>query len=467
MERIMRWNRLAQASALLATMTLSGCGGGGGESPSPTAASSDGGFASGSGLEQPSTGSGVQQVSGQTVFSQTVSDPALSGGDSAVADTTSGRRPPGLLPASIGTPALPEPAAAIEEHIQIKRPDEGTPEYIILQITQLRLKPMPDTEDVEELKKARRERNLEIAALATEAIKKTHSDADKEQVFNVAVHRLMDATYQLAMQGDQESIDALYGHADSLFARAPESRAASEAAWFVARFANENAQRSAAKDIRWLQEFSQQARAFADRFPNEQNRAISLLSDAGASCDFYGLTDEAVQCYTAITQKFPESPQSAQVAAPLRRLGLVGKTLDLGGPTLDGGFIQVADFRGAPVLVVFWSTQAKPFVDQADTIIKTVSNAELSGLQVIGVNLDTSESDIDSFMEKSGLTWRNVFQTDAARRGWNNPVVQHYGVQSIPQFWLIDAAGNVVSTSIKTEELEASLKKLLPSASAR
>ena len=70
-------------------------------------------------------------------------------------------------------------------------------------------------------------------------------------------------------------------------------------------------------------------------------------------------------------------------------------------------------------------------------------------------------------MEKSGLTWRNVFQTDAARRGWNNPVVQHYVVQSIPQFWLIDAAGNVVSTSIKTEELEASLKKLLPSASAR
>lgn len=346
-------------------------------------------------------------------------------------------------------------------------PEEGSPRWLVLQMTQLRMQPFPETDDIDAQRAARRDRNLEIVELATQAIAKTHTDPELEAVFNVAVHRLMDATLQLALQGDQDSVDALYGHADTLYQRDPKSRAAAESAWFVARFANENARRFAQQDARWVQEFSRQARSFAERFPQEQQRAVGLLSDAAASCDFHGLREEALQNYAALRENYPDTPQSEQAIPALRRLNLIGKPLDLGGPTLDGGFISVADFKGSPVLVVFWSTQARPFVDQSKVIIETIATYEEQGLQVLGVNLDTDEAAIDSFLESSGLGWRTIFHADANLRGWRNPVANYYGVTSIPQIWLIGADGKVISTSIQPNQLKAALTRLLSPAAKK
>jgi hypothetical protein len=373
-------------------------------------------------------------------------------------------RKTGLPTAAI--PALPQPE---EEEIKITRPKDGTPEALILQITQLRLKPYstsdPDTppseEDVKNQRAARRERNRQIIELAQKAIEMTHQTPDKEQIFNIAVHRLMDATFQLAMQGDQESADELYGHAESLFARDAKSKAASEAAWFVARYANENAQRFADQDIRWVQEFSRQSRSFATKFPHEPQRAVGLLNEASTTCDSWGLRDEAIQCYLAMQQGFPKTLQAEQAAAPLRRLNLNGNKLDLGGPTLDGGFLQVADFKGSAVLIVFWSSQASPFVDQVSSIVPTISKHEKNGLQVVSVNLDLEESALDVFMEKAGIGWRTIFHADKARRGWNHPVAAYYGVRNVPQFWLVDKAGTVVSTTVQAANLDAELAKHL------
>jgi hypothetical protein len=369
-----------------------------------------------------------------------------------------------------GLPTTAISAPAQEEEIKITRPEDGSPEALILKITQLRLQPYPTTTDpdtppskadVEKQRVARRERNLQIIELAQEAIAMTHQAPEKEQVFNIAVHRLMDATFQLAMQGNQESVDELYGHAESLFARDPKSKAASEAAWFVARYSNENAMRFADQDIRWVQEFSRQSRAFASKFPHEPQRAVGLLNEASATCDFWGLREEAVQCYLALQQGFPDTLQAEQAAAPLRRLNLPGKQLDLGGPTLDGGFLQIADFKGTSVLIIFWSSQAKPFVDQISLIVPTVAKHEQNGLQVISVNLDLEESALDVFMEKAGIGWRTIFHADKSRRGWNHPVSAYYGVRNVPQFWLVDKAGQVVSTTVQATNLDSELTKLL------
>ncbi|MBC8289995.1 MAG: TlpA family protein disulfide reductase [Planctomycetes bacterium] len=387
------------------------------------------------------------------------------GDDESGSQTSTGQS--GLLNASIPGPGSEQLA---EEEIKIERPQDGSPEALILKITQLRLQPFetlvdpeapPTKEEVEKQRAARRERNLAIIELAQQAIAMTHREPAKEQVFNISVHRLMDATFQLAMQGDQDSIDQLYAHAESLYTRDPKSKAASEAAWFVARYSNENAQKYADQDIRWVQEFSRQSRAFAEKFPHEQQRAVGLLHEASTSADFWNLRDEAIQSYTALAQKFPGTPQGKQAAAPLRRLALIGKKLDLGGPTLDGGFLQVADFAGSPVLIVFWSSQAKPFVDQLPKVMPIVSRHEKIGLQVIGVNLDLAEPDLDAFLEKTGLGWRTIFHQDQSRRGWSHPVAAYYGVRNIPQFWLVDKAGTVVSTTAQAQTLDAELTKLM------
>lgn len=382
----------------------------------------------------------------------------------------------GALPTaaiSMGSSTIPDlnspeakAAAAANQREVNGPPEKGSPRWLVLEMTKLRMQPFPETDDIVKQREARRSRDQEIVKLAEEAIAKTHQDPELEAVFNVAVHRLMESLLALSLQGDQNSIDSLFSFADSFYKRDPQSRAASESAYILSRFAHKNAQYSGRHDVRYLQEFSRQARSFAERFPAEQERAVELLNDAASTCDFHGMHEEAILCFETLRQKYADTPQAQQAIPALRRLNLIGKPLDLGGPTLDGGFISVADFKGSPVLVVFWSSQAAPFVEQAASIIATTEKYEAQGLQVLGVNLDTDESAIDAFLEKSSMGWRTVFHTAPERRGWNHPVAVHYGVTTIPQIWLVDAEGKAVSTSIAPQELDATLAKLLPTSKA-
>lgn len=391
--------------------------------------------------------------------------PVTTSAPASESDTT------GALPTasiSTGSPAnldLDSPeakaAAAANQREVSGPPEKGSPRWLVLEMTKLRMQPFPETDDIEKQREARRSRNQEIVKLAEEAIAKTHQDPELEAVFNVAVHRLMESLLELSLQGDQDSIDSLFSFADSFYKRDPESRAASESAFILARFVHKNAQYSGSDDVRYLQEFSRQARSFAERFPGEQQRAVELLNDAGATCDFHGMREEAILCFETLRQKYADTPQAQQAVPVLRRLSLIGKPLDLGGPTLDGGFISVADFKGSPVLIVFWSSQAAPFVEQSAAIIAVAEKYERKGLQVISVNLDTDEAAIDAFLEKSGMGWRTVFHTAPERRGWNHPVAVHYGVRTIPQLWLVDAEGKTVTTSITAETLDATLEKQL------
>lgn len=394
--------------------------------------------------------------------SATTNSPATDAGTSGALPTAS-ISPGSPTNLDLDSPEAQAAAAANQREVSVP-PEKGSPRWLVLEMTKLRMQPFPETDDIEKQREARRSRNQEIVKLAEEAIAKTHQDPELEAVFNVAVHRLMESLLELSLQGDQDSIDSLFSFADSLYKRDPKSRAASESAFILARFVHKNAQYSGSEDVRYLQEFSRQARSFAERFPGEQQRAVELLNDAGATCDYHGMREEAILCFETLRQKYADTPQAQQAVPVLRRLNLIGNPLDLGGPTLDGGFISVADFKGSPVLIVFWSSQATPFVEQSAAIITAAEKYEDKGLQVIGVNLDTDESSIDAFLEKSGMGWRTVFHTAPERRGWNNPVAVHYGVTTIPQIWLVDAEGKTVTTSITAEALDATLAKLLPAA---
>jgi len=361
------------------------------------------------------------------------------------------------------------PAASIagkEESKAAKRkkatpPPEGTPQWYIHQILLLRFEKLPETDDVEKLRKLRRERNLKIVELAEQCIAKTHKNPEQEQVFNAAVHQLLEARVALALQGKEEDIVALYELADVLYKRDKKSKAAAEAAYRVAVFANTNAVRYPDPETGWLNEFVRRARLFATDFPQEQSRAVRLLDVAGRSCEFYRQIPEAIKCYEQLQSQFPEMPQAKRSTAILRRLKLPGKPLQLAGPTIDGGFIDIKDYKGKVVLVVFWASdnkRCKQLVPKLKTLGEKYKQA---GFEIIGVNMDKEEPVVDTYLEKTGLTWPQIFYPDRSKRRWDNLIAKHYGVRQLPTLWLVDDAGTVRKTFLDTQKLEAEIQPLL------
>ncbi|HLJ12279.1 MAG TPA: TlpA disulfide reductase family protein [Planctomycetaceae bacterium] len=355
----------------------------------------------------------------------------------------------------------PDDADPDDDKAEIVVPKEGTPEWLTHEATKLLLSPPPQTEDLEALKTHRRAKNEKVVQLSQQAIKQIHDDKEKERLLNMAVHNLMEARMQLALSGDHECIDSLYEDAEALFKRDPKSAAAAEGAHALVNFAYLRAKESAAADSRCLKEFARQACHFAKNFTSEERRSLPLLFTAGRSCEIAGLMKEALECYTLLQQGFPKSQYAISVGPIMRRLKLVGRPPQLAGPTIDGDQLAVDDLLGRVVLIVFWSAEVRPFLDQLPALSEISRKLSKQGLTVIGVNLDQDADLVQQFVVKHKIPWPQIFYKESDQRGWNNPIVTYYGIMELPAIWLIDQSGNVVSTNVKIDSLAAHVEKLL------
>lgn len=387
-----------------------------------------------------------------------------SAGGTSIA-TTDGTSAESEAPASGGlTTAAINPVGSDSGKQTAKKPSEkGSPQWLIAEMKRLRSQSpaTADETDVAKLKAARTKQQEDLIQMATEAIVQTHEDPAQAELFTEAVHQLMESRLQLALLGGQENIDALYGDAEALKERQPQSKAAAEAAFAVARFANQQALLHADKDPKWLPEFARQARLFATSFPQEETRAVPLLFAAGWSCELHGMNDEALGCYTQIRKQFPETPQGKQVDGILRRLQLKGQSLQLAGPTIDGGFVSIDNFKGKVVLIIYWATDAEKFPEIMAQIVEMEQKYGKYGFTVLGINLDEEEPAVDAFLSQHGLTWTQIFYSDSTKRRWNNPIVNYYGVRDIPAMWLVDHTGIVTDVQVKSENLESQIRALL------
>ena len=426
---------------------------------------------------------------GQTTSSTTTAESSTP----SPAGTTEGAATPTAAPAAVDAAATEQVASAA---VVAEEPVEGSPEWALQQIMQIRLLPLPvvdvpaetaettdgpdgvveasATQPVQpgEADKAslqaqlannreiRKERNKQVVSLAMTAIAKTAKDPAKEEIFLEAVQQMLDARLQLALQGDEESIAALYDAAEAFYAKMPESPAAAKAQASLLNLSHANALRYAKTEQRWLQEFSRNAQLYATRFPSESAQALPQLVAAGRSCELNGLIDEAKSCFALVQTKYPESPQATQVAGILRRLQLVGQKLEFAGPTLDGNYVSIDDCAGKTVVIVFWATNAAPFV-QKSTALQTLTDKYKKYVQVLSVNLDSEEPAVDSFIEKANLTWPVIFHAEHDKRGWNAPLAAYYGVTSLPAIWIVDPNGVVAETAATPETLEARLREVI------
>lgn len=397
-----------------------------------------------------------------------------------------GAKSPAATPA---TTAKTGAATAASEAPAIKEPVKGSPEWLLLEIQRIKILPLPGSEQpaatkkpenedddadpapltaaeekklaeqFEKTKAVRRERNLQIIKLAEECIAKTAKQPDSEAEFDAAVHYLLDSRLQLALQNDQASVEALFDAAKAFYDRKPDSAAAVEAELTLVNLTHANALRYGQSQPKWLQEFAKHSQLYAARFPDEQARSVSLLAAAARSCELAGQMEEAKSCYSLLVTKFRDTPQGQQALGVARRLQLKGKTLELTGPTMDGDDLNIESYRGKMVVIVFWASHAKPFVEQLPTLQATMKTYQKYAT-IIGVNLDADESTVEAFMEKSGITWPQIFSPNRSLRGWNSPLAVHYGINNLPTIWLIDPNGVVADTTLDAEHLGPRMREV-------
>lgn len=120
-----------------------------------------------------------------------------------------------------------------------------------------------------------------------------------------------------------------------------------------------------------------------------------------------------------------------------------------------GNPVKLSSFRGKYVLLDFWASWCQPCRAENPAVVKAYQQYHSKGFEILGVSLDQpgARARWTKAIQEDGLTWTQVSDL----RYWNSEVVKLYGIQGIPQNFLINPEGIIVARSLRGEALENAL----------
>lgn len=125
--------------------------------------------------------------------------------------------------------------------------------------------------------------------------------------------------------------------------------------------------------------------------------------------------------------------------------------------TPDGSKISLSDYKGKYTLIDFWASWCGPCRKENPALVKVYQKYKTKNFDILGVSLDDNLEKWKNAIETDKLEWKHVSDL----KGWENQVAMMYNVESIPSSYLLDTEGKIIAKSIRSEELDMLLKKIL------
>jgi peroxiredoxin len=136
-------------------------------------------------------------------------------------------------------------------------------------------------------------------------------------------------------------------------------------------------------------------------------------------------------------------------ALGVRRLPRPTEPRDFSVPTLEGGRLGLADFRGRVVLLNFWATWCPPCVTELPAMERLHQRHLARGFTVLAVSLDTLGAPaVAAFVRERGLTF--PVGLDPA-----SDVARAYGVRALPTTALLDRQGRALGVAVGPREWDS------------
>lgn len=148
------------------------------------------------------------------------------------------------------------------------------------------------------------------------------------------------------------------------------------------------------------------------------------------------------------------------------KISIGQKAPELDFSTPEGNNLKLSDVaKGRVVLLDFWASWCRPcrsanprLVDLYDRYSTKEFKGAKKGFTIMSVSLDQNKEAWVQAIEKDKLSWPNHISD---LQSWNSRAAEIYGVQYIPQAFLVGPDGKVLGKYMFAEQAEADLQKLL------
>lgn len=179
---------------------------------------------------------------------------------------------------------------------------------------------------------------------------------------------------------------------------------------------------------------------------------------------------EGAKQLTRLKQEFPNSSQAMRVDDMLAELkpyvdaNSIQNTLKPGSKLpdfeekdLNGNPISIANYKGRPLLLIFWSTNSTPSVAELPGLMKVYQKFHPKGFEIVGVALEEHEFTLKNFLKSAEIPWPQLFDG----RRWDNRLALKYGVTAMPTSYFLDGSGKIIAVNLPASALEAALAGML------
>ena len=122
-----------------------------------------------------------------------------------------------------------------------------------------------------------------------------------------------------------------------------------------------------------------------------------------------------------------------------------------------GKDLSVGMLKGKVVLVDFWATWCETCMQEMPQIRTVYNKYHEKGFEIIGVSLDTDESQFVTTIENFKMKWPQFFDGQY----FQNELAEKYNVSAVPVTYLIDKKGVIFWKGIGSEQLADAVEKLL------
>jgi len=171
----------------------------------------------------------------------------------------------------------------------------------------------------------------------------------------------------------------------------------------------------------------------------------------------------------AFSEKYKNSPITEQLAEQVSKIEYgyseyqllkSGKKQapEIALKTPEGNEIKLSSLRGKVVLIDFWASWCGPCRKENPNVIRLYNKYKNKGFTIYSVSLDEKLENWKQAIDADGLVWPNHVSD---LKGWQTPLTQVYGFNSIPHTVLIDKNGNIIEIGLRGTELERKLEEVL------
>lgn len=123
---------------------------------------------------------------------------------------------------------------------------------------------------------------------------------------------------------------------------------------------------------------------------------------------------------------------------------------DFSATDLNGNPISLQEYRGKVVLLNFWVLWSPPAVSEMPDIKQIYDTYKDERFDIIGVNLDDEEVILQNYVKANDIPWRQIFDQGAGE----DSLALQYGIGDIPEMWLIDREGRLITHKARGADLE-------------